>query len=410
MEKEESSQSSTLRNDDNDNNTEADQPSETLPYVTTSEVLRQLNQNLQDLAPPGEEAYCKPRFELQKRLPDGSTIPASQADLSASDLQNKISQSAKFVSQLILSDRKIWAEQQRQSGNSLFQQGQYKAAMDIYLTCLVVKGSTTTTTAAASGQEETPDFEFLSQTLLPVLNNLAQCTLQLGMQKKTKDFCGIALEEIAKVDDANNFDPIAICKIHFKRAKAHRLTGHYSEARQDLNVSLSFVEKKEKALAEDTEEDDVDDSITSITSPFRQAIQKEFRHLEAAEKEARKNRQRQKKSMQRALASSKSAASNSESSGKSPAKTSGISVPKEPRKYSALRARKKVSVTDSSSAEDAQEGRMDVRDLSYWQYYWLVVARVAETLLILIGDDDEDEERTQQRQVQPTRREDRKTR
>lgn len=401
MEHEESVQSSTPKNDDNNNNTtdEANQePSEaTLPYVTTSAVLRELNKNLQDLAPPGEEMYCKPRFELQKRLPDGSTIPASQADLSASDLQNKISQSAKFVSQLIPSDRKLWAEQQRQAGNALFQQGQYKAAMDIYLTCLVVKND---------------DIDFLSQTLLSVLNNLAQCTLQLGMQKKTKEFCGIALEEVSKIDHTK-LDPIALCKIHFKRAKAHRLTGHYSESRQDLNQSLAFVEKKEQALkaaAEDMEEEEDDvDYIASITNPFRQAIQKEFRHLEAAEKEARKNRQRQKKSMQQAL--TKSVADPNSGKSSSANSATGISVlNKEPRKYSTLRTRKKVMDDTAATAEDVPEGRLDVRDLSYWQYYRCVVARVAETLLVLIGDDDEEKERRPLNQQPQSRREGRKTR
>ncbi|KAL3941720.1 MAG: hypothetical protein SGBAC_003964 [Bacillariaceae sp.] len=400
MEHEESVQSSTPKNAGSNNNTTDDanqEPSEaTLPYVTTSAVLRELNKNLQDLAPPGEEMYCKPRFELQKRLPDGSTIPASQADLSASDLQNKISQSAKFVSQLIPSDRKLWAEQQRQAGNTLFQQGQYKAAMDIYLTCLVVKND---------------DIEFLSQTLLSVLNNLAQCTLQLGMQKKTKEFCGIALEEVSKVDDTK-LDAIALCKIHFKRAKAHRLTGHYSEARQDLNLSLAFVEKKEQALAaaaEDMEEEEDVDYIASITNPFRQSIQKEFRHLEGAEKEARKNRQRQKKSMQRAL--TKSAADPNSAKSSSADSATGISVPnKEPRKYSTLRTRKKVMDDTTATAEDAPDGRLDVRDLSYWQYYRLVVARVAESLLVLIGDDDEENERRPQNQQPQSRREGRKTR
>ena len=53
---------------------------------------------------------------------------------------------------------------------------------------------------------------------------------------------------------------------------------------------------------------------------------------------------------------------------------------------------------------------MDVRDLSYWQYYRLIVARVAEMLLELIGDDDDDEfpeeRHSQARQTPQTRRED----
>jgi hypothetical protein len=341
-------------------------PPESLPFITTSGVLNQLNKNLQELVVPGEE-YLEPRFELQKRLPDGSTIPASKSDLSASDLKTKLQQSAKFVAQLTRDDRCKWANQQRLSGNVFFERGEYKAAMDIYLTCLVVKDT-----------EKQHDVDFLSKTLLPVLNNLAQCTLQLGMQKKTMEFCKIALEEISKIDKdkAAVLDPITICRIYFKRAKAQRLTGHYFEARQDLNRSLECLEKKEN---------EADQKV-----PYQQAIQKEFRHLETAEKEARKNKQQQKRAMQKALSSSneKSNAHNTqESENTSTAPLSDLAITNRgARQHSTLRARKKGVPVQNLHQET--EDQQSSSALSYWQYYCLVVARVAEALLILLGDDE----------------------
>ena len=299
--------------------------SSSLPFITTSDVLNQLKKNLKELAMPGEESL-EPRFELQKRLPDGSTIPASEADLSASDLQNKLQQSAKFVSQLKPSDKQIWAEQQRLSGNVLFQRGEYKAAMDVYLTCLVVKETSTIDDGIS----------FLSQTLIPVLNNLAQCTLQLGMQKKTIEFCNIALEEISKAtnddtkekeDKMTGMDPIAICKIYFKRAKAQRLTGHYFEAREDLNKSLEQLEAKRTQNPDDIE-------------PFHRAIMKEFRYLEKAEKEARKNKQKQKQAMRKALAK------DTINSQDDPIETVRV-----PRQYSMIRARTKSKPMKNSAAK-----------------------------------------------------------
>eukprot|EP00980_Cylindrotheca_fusiformis_P030357 scaffold24697_cov117-Cylindrotheca_fusiformis.AAC.1 len=242
--------------------------------------------------------------------------------------------------------------------------------MDIYLTCLVVK---------ETGGSKEEAVEFLSKTLLPVLNNLAQCTLQLGMQKKTMEFCNIALEEISKVDEDHGddpysslFDPIAICRIYFKRGKARRLTGDYFEARQDLNRSLEFLEKKKK------EEEDT-------TDPYHQAIQKEFRHLEMAEREARKNKQRQKRAMQKALATKKDVSKTGQEKAAATAKaslSSKVAVTDDrPRQYSTLRAKKKAV-----PIEEKEKGTNT--SLSYWQYYWLVVARVAEGLLMYVGDEE----------------------
>lgn len=349
-----------------------------LPYVTTSDVLKQLNKNLKDLAATDDEssplAGFEPRFELQKRLPDGSTVPASSADLAASDLNTKIQQSAKFVTEYLDSDeeRAKWAESQRQVGNTYFAKADYRNAMDVYLTCLVVKQDNEV---------------FLNQTLLPVLNNLAQCTLQLSMHKKTMEFCDIAFEEIQKFPVT--VDPVVKCKIYFKRAKARRLRGSYGFARDDLNTASSCIDAAQQWQSSKNDEKD-------SFVPYRQAVQKEFRLLESAEKEARKNRQRQKRAMQKALwapeDSSKANSSLSEAfvhaSASDMSHASPSEKPSASRKYSTLRARKPAADAEMSSSQDRKEME-DIRDdWSYWQYYCLVVARVAEALLIWLGDEE----------------------
>jgi hypothetical protein len=62
------------------------------PFVTTSDVMNQLNKHLASLSSP-EDAHLKPRFELQKRLPDGSAVTASQDEISAADFKTKLEKS-----------------------------------------------------------------------------------------------------------------------------------------------------------------------------------------------------------------------------------------------------------------------------------------------------------------------------
>ena len=329
--------------------------------MTTSDVLSKLNQQLSALSSPGES--FQPRVELQRRLPDGSTIPATEKDIETSDFETKIQQAATYVSLLEdPADRIEWAKEQRQVGNAYFSHGDYKAAMDIYLTCLVVK--------------DTSD-DFIQDVFLPVLNNLAQCTLQLSMYKKTIRFCTIALEDpnvVSGSDQHKKKYPLETAKLHYKRGKARRLSGEYLEGRKDLTMALKLL-------------DVVENDDTSI---YVQAVRKEFRHLEASEKEARKNRQRAKKAMQAVLSIGK----------KDEAKATQISNPSKhqtetaegegyyyadnmPRKFSSIRARKmpKEDISQNETEKTTEQ-------LSYRQYYWLLVARVAETLLLWLGDEE----------------------
>ena len=383
-----------------------------LPFVTTSDVLNQLNHHLQQLSTSDNaETPFQARFELQKRLPDGSAIPATPADLAYSDLQTKLDQSAKLVASLAdSSERARWAEEQRKVGNAYFYQANYQAAMDIYLTCLVVK-------------EDTGDF--VQQTLLPVLNNLAQCTLQLGMHKKTIEFSNIALEEIEKYnkgnidtnanidkskDDANHpqdrtgIDALTICKVYFKRAKARRLTGWYKEARQDLNQASRWLDQHRNTTATTTNTT-TSSSGEDGNDSYQKSIQKEFRYLEAAETEARKNRQKQKQSLQKALLSStnnfttannnnhnhgtKATTSTTTTSSRGAIGLQDPNLPQPPRQYSTLRKRKPMVETSTTLEKEEEERKPS---LSFFQYYCLVVTRVTELLLLWLGDEETKEE------------------
>eukprot|EP00531_Pseudo-nitzschia_arenysensis_P010738 CAMPEP_0116124408 /NCGR_PEP_ID=MMETSP0329-20121206/5265_1 /TAXON_ID=697910 /ORGANISM="Pseudo-nitzschia arenysensis, Strain B593" /LENGTH=409 /DNA_ID=CAMNT_0003618387 /DNA_START=57 /DNA_END=1286 /DNA_ORIENTATION=+ len=376
-------------------------------FITTSDVLNQLNKQLTGLSEGDGDGSSqdgqKQFFELQKRLPDGSTIPATKDEIAAADFKSKLDQSAKFVSELESpEDRQLWAEEQRLAGNAFFQQGDYKGAMDIYLTCLVVK-------------EDTP--EFIRRTFLPILNNLAQCTLQLGMYKKTIVFCETALEEVSKVKQKvpketieenaeatqrNLQDSIALCKILFKLGKALRLTGYYKRAREALNNSIDcLIGEENDGLSSDSI------NSNSPLEPYKKAIKKEFRYLDVAEKEAKRNLARQKRAMQKVLSSpatSKTSGTQDKEDGineKSSLSDSLYEQSPRKREFSTLRARKhrtfasfvnpEVGMTKTHS--DDQEG-----STSYSQYYWSMVARVAKRLLVMLGDegdvDDDREMRT----------------
>mmetsp|Transcript_23105 Transcript_23105/g.54820 ORF Transcript_23105/g.54820 Transcript_23105/m.54820 type:complete len:523 (+) Transcript_23105:78-1646(+) len=471
------------------------------PFITTSDIVNNLNKQLAMLSDgaPGEgegststtttsigstgplEALSslrqKPRFELNKRLPDGSAVPATTEEISAADFKTKLEQAASFVSQLATPrDRQYWAEQQRLLGNRYFESGDYKAAMDVYLTCLLVK-------------ENTPDF--VQVTLFPVLNNLAQCTLQLGMYKKTIAFCSIAIEEMGKIHNKSNnnktageevvfsevtatvndmfvaarnnnnnmdgkttkkndekehqssspnnnatavIDALALCKIYFKKAKAERLSGLYEESRQDLNYSLDFLEQKghevksssstvataataatttnsssDRVVDEDNNRPNEENNDDISLEPYHRAIQKEYRSLDIAEKEARKNRQRQKRAMQKVLSSSEtkiqSKNDDSNSSNKSSpllygdrisfssSMSGGGGPSSESRQFSTLRARRVTNnktttfSTNTSSNEDDNYSYQHVI-----RYYWDMVARVTQSLLIILGDDEVEED------------------
>jgi hypothetical protein len=73
-------------------------------FITTSDLIKRINASLDEdtneessvttttTMATTQSADLKPKFELQKRLPDGSTLKADEQDMEVADLQSKIKQ------------------------------------------------------------------------------------------------------------------------------------------------------------------------------------------------------------------------------------------------------------------------------------------------------------------------------
>lgn len=246
-----------------------------------------------------------------------------------------------------------WAEQQRQEGNKLYKERDYRGALDVYLTCLVAK---------------TEDADFTAHVFLPVMNNLAQCCLQLKMYHKAQQFCTLALEEIHK--SSNRQEEQLVAKLYFRRGRAKRLGANYQQAKSDFEIAMSLLEKE---------------------STEYQTVQREMQLLQRAENEERRNEKRQERAMQRLLGSN----GNEPTPGNGSMKTESVISDSKRREapsrlysdcegnertYSNLTARKRMN---HDRAEQA-----DSNGQSCWRWYIAMVGRGAEKLLILLGDEE----------------------
>lgn len=316
-------------------------------FVTTSDVMNHMNSVLKKMEGPDD--VLAPRFELQKRLPNGNTIKADERDTAVADMESKFKQAATEVQDLTDQQKFEWAQLQRQAGNELYQQKDYKEAIDVYLTCLVVKSETTNS-------------QFLERVFLPVMNNLAACTLHLSHFNKTVTFCTMALEESGLPNR-----PDLIAKLYFRRGKARRLTGEYASAEQDL-------EKAKVLLLEGAE-------AQQPTAEYR-AVEKELHLVNRSVEEAEKIELKQKAAMRRLFDNPSHEEPDVEttpmySAHRNP--NSALYSDRRKRAYSTLRAKK-----DSGDDEETT-GR---RRLSYLEYYLAVVGSIAERLLVLLGDEE----------------------
>lgn len=187
-------------------------------------------------------------------------------------------------------EKKIeWATIHRKRGNILYQKGNYKEAMDVYLTCLVAietkddcsggsdtatttisnncvvmedvvpstnSATPTTTTTVSCNKGEGDDSNKKSngghkttnenedqkeswnirtdvEIKLPILLNLSACTLKLGMYQKTEKFCNFAIMEMP-CGRTNT-------KAHFRRGRAKMLMGSYRGAKDDFDIALELL-------------------------------------------------------------------------------------------------------------------------------------------------------------------------
>ena len=299
-------------------------------FFTTSDRVERMNAAMADADVPSQDGGG---FELQRKLPDGSYRRAEESEMAAADFQAKMKQASEMIKGLD-SLRKIeWATHQRKEGNALFARGEYKEAMDVYLTCLV----------AMDGQhsDASTDDQIDAEIKLPVLLNLALSSLKLGMPSKAEQFCNYALETEAGQRSV---------KAHFRRGRVRMLMGHYVSAELDLDKALDLSAERADADGSDEVESE------------RKAILREKQKLTRQINQAEKNQRQQKKAMEKLF--------QSEGANDRVIQTS-------------LYPEKKELPTRQ---EDPLEEHLE---LSCVQWYIRMIGRCAEKLLNIIGHEDE---------------------
>lgn len=257
-------------------------------FFTTSDIMKRMNAAIKE----NDSALSSDTggFELQRKLPDGSHRPANEAEVAAADFQTKMKQAAEMVAMLPPPQKLQWATHQRKEGNKLFATGEYKDAMDVYLTCLVAMDQSSKENDGKAAEEEEchsiPTAQIEEEIKLPVLLNLALCALKLGMLSKAEQFCNYAMEmESGKRSS----------KANFRRGRTRMLMGHYVSAELDLVRALELNDEMA------TMKEDCD--LKEVQSE-REVILREMEKLDRLVTQAEKNKETQKEAMERAFSSS----------------------------------------------------------------------------------------------------------
>ena len=287
-----------------------------------------------------------------------------------------------MTSKLTPQEKIEWASSQRKAGNSLFANGDYHEAMDVYLTCLVAIDAKDKTSARKYQEIEIQ---------LPVLLNLALCALKLGMLSKAEKFCNYALELEAGTQSA---------KCYFRRGRIRMLMGDYGGAELDLDKALELLDCAAAAADEPV------DSMNEMQIDERQVVLKEKQKLQRLIQQAEKNQKAQKKAMERLFKSTSrdsiplSTASTTTQPSEQHTTASeydscGSLYPEKKvgtRKFSILRDDPtwNHSITIDDRSIDAADEPQSIR--SYFDWYLQMMGRGAQKLLDFIGSDDEDQD------------------
>eukprot|EP00978_Attheya_sp_CCMP212_P008142 scaffold18983_cov53-Attheya_sp.AAC.1 len=401
-------------------------------FYTTSDLMDTMNEAMKGT---GGDPDTGPQVELQKRMPDGSTVRADEKDMAVANLQSKVKQCAMMVKDMTQTQKLEWAKQQRVEGNILFGVGEYQEAMDVYLTCLVAMDTTTskketsdkslepTVTSKAEKETSSRSSETSIATTaekeiqLPVLLNLSLCALKLGMLKKAEAFMNFALELPSGAHHP---------KVYFRRGKARMRMGCYKEARADMEHALQLLsdESSSSSTNHDTNNTAETTSLQNNCSEQEEAVRKDLRKLTLLEKEAQRNRKRHETAMKVALGGSKSHKDTSLSEhvvepsvGASHCLDSTDGIGNAATSVDTFRGSENHSISQSSrddglyrdvrqrrlystlTADSAPPHRMTHQEEdeiiippSYFQMYLSMVVRVLEKTLEYLGDGEPDKE------------------
>jgi tetratricopeptide (TPR) repeat protein len=377
------------------------------PLLTISEVVQRLNGQIHSSLSEncGERNDSRGGFELHTRLPDGSSRPATETELSTADYEMKLQQTVQIIQALPHKMAQLqWAEEQRTNvGNVSYQNQKYGEAMDVYLTLLAV----------AVGNEEMDVSIQQHQLILytKLMNNLALCTLQLHRYQKAITFCTMALDHIqittekwSSSHDQNdggrhNFynpgfkdDNETVTnsnvleqqrgKLLYRRAKSYRLKGEYDCAQRDLDA----LQEKLKFLRREECDDGQSKSVVEIDQ-WNTVVRKEVQLVQRAIAQEKLNCKRRKKAM-RLLMTNDSQQEKDTNQAQTPQTARSTNSQLQPlysdarqlhsaskRKYSTIRAIQTPSVPKTASTNTPKpmsswEGRFDQVMVKYFIEFW----------------------------------------
>ena len=374
---------------------EATPPGKKKMFFTTSDLIERMNLAINDanddiLISSASKSLRDTKgmggntegFELQMKLPDGSYRRAEQKEIAAADFQTKMKQASERIVGFDSEQKIKWAKCQRLEGNALFAKGEYVEAMDVYLTCLVamdqpftnVRTSTSDTAISALNKSDDPSESRLLQVQmereikLPVLLNLALCSLKMGMLSKAEQFCNFAMEtELGKQSP----------KASFFRGRARLLMGKYGAAESDLNNALNILKAKQRLSDEKIENNDLKEGEDEEAVILREKLK-----LQKIVHRAKKNMSQQKKAMEKMFLLDQTACFKNETD-REIAQTT-------PSLYPEKIYRPNTASLLECTSDAGTDTKVDCQP-TYVQWYLRMMGRCAQKILDVIGGDEEKE-------------------
>ena len=380
-------------------------PAKMKMFFTTSDLIERMNSAIRDANDDNPIPSSKSvrdsdgaggntgGFELQMKLPDGSYRRAEQNEIAAADFQTKMKQASERIAGFDSQQKMEWAKFQRLEGNTLFARGEYAEAMDVYLTCLVAMDQPCNTTTSTdnstidlannenSSQSRLLQVQMDSEIKLPVLLNLAICSLKLGMPSKAEKFCNFAMDtELGKQSP----------KASFFRGRARMLMGKYSAAESDLNNALNLIRGKKGLSDKSTNNHSLNEGEDEEAVILREKLK-----LQKLVHRGQKNRNQQRRAMEKVFKHGQSEWCSTEDTGGVLSQTAPSLYPEKPcppKIPSVLDCNDNAGNNNNDNAgNNNMDYEADCRPTCV-QWYLRMMGRCAQKILDIIGNDEENEE------------------
>ncbi len=161
------------------------------------------------------------KVELKRKRPDGALQPISSKEIQRLDVTMGIDEASRVISGLGRDDKFSWCRECRRVGNAQFLKNDFSGASATCLQCLV----------ALDGLH---DEQYIREVIMPVLCNLASCTMAENCPGKAVEICSEAI----RIQQYAYVPPTWICKALRRRAEALVRLGKFKQAQEDLRQAF----------------------------------------------------------------------------------------------------------------------------------------------------------------------------